>query len=601
MFKLNIIKSGHGGQRPLLLIISLLLGLSAVLTLWLILSALARPVHADTLCVKPGGGDGCYASINAALALAQENDTVRVAAGVYQENLFISRTVTLQGGWNLDFSIRDINTFSSTINPLNNTQSVVTIQGQSGSPSAVAPTVDGFVISGGRADLGSNHGGGLAIRDSNALIISNTIENNVAFLLGGGVWVQRGAPVLQGNQIRNNLTVGLGQEAYGGGVQLEAAQAVLAQNLFSGNVVSGTEAYGGGLQISSTGSGQVTLRLNHFISNTALAHPNTAPAELGYGGALALGGGRAQFHNNTMISNTAATAGGGMFIGGSFEDCCNLSGQYNLVQANTAVNGGGIFVGGDIEDCCQYHDTNTIVQHNSAENGGGLFIDGQSAALENSLFFSNTAVADGGGLLLEPGGMISFTNSAVIANLAGQDGGAIYNSGLISVSNTTVSSNRADGMGGGIANFDLINMANTTISDNASPDGAGLLNVDTVNVRNSLIALNDGNNCLGVLTSLGHNLEDGGTCALGQPSDMSNTAPSLDPLGGYGGGTPTHALAADSPAIDAGDNAACPATDQRGGARPVDGDGDGQAVCDIGAYEYGATLPWLYLPLVLRP
>jgi len=601
MLKLNIIKLWRGGQRPFLLIFTLLLGLSSLLTLWLMLSALTRPVYADTLCVKPGGGDGCHASINAALAFAQENDTIRVAAGVYQENVFISRTVTLQGGWSPDFSIRDINNFSSTINPLDNTQSVVAIQGQFGAPQTVAPTVDGFVISGGRADLNSNHGGGLSIRDSNALIISNTIENNVAFLLGGGVWVQRGAPRIQGNQIRNNLTVGLGQQAYGGGVQLEATQALLSQNIFSRNVVSGTEAYGGGVQISSTGSGQVMLRQNQFISNTALAHPNAAPAELGYGGALALGGGQAQFYNNTMISNTAATAGGGIFIGGSFEDCCNLTGQNNLVQFNTAVQGGGIFVGGDGDDCCQFHDTNTIVQNNSAENGGGLFIDGQHAALEGSLFISNTAVADGGGLFIETGSMISFTNSAAIANLAGQNGGAIYNSGLISVSNTTLSGNRADIMGGGIANFDLINMANTTISDNASPDGAGLLNVDTVNIRNSLIALNDGNNCLGVLTSLGHNLEDGGTCALGQPSDMPNTAPSLDPLGSYGGGTPTHALAADSPAIDAGDNTACPATDQRGGARPVDGDGDGQAVCDIGAYEYGATLPWLYLPLVMRP
>jgi hypothetical protein len=47
-----------------------------------------------------------------------------------------------------------------------------------------------------------------------------------------------------------------------------------------------------------------------------------------------------------------------------------------------------------------------------------------------------------------------------------------------------------------------------------------------------------------------------------------------------------------SPAIDAGNPAApgstalaCPATDQRGVARPQDGNSDGQAVCDIGAFE----------------
>jgi hypothetical protein len=41
-----------------------------------------------------------------------------------------------------------------------------------------------------------------------------------------------------------------------------------------------------------------------------------------------------------------------------------------------------------------------------------------------------------------------------------------------------------------------------------------------------------------------------------------------------------------SPGIDAGDAASCPAEDQRGNARPADGDGDGAAVCDIGAYEW---------------
>ncbi|RMF39901.1 MAG: hypothetical protein D6755_13910, partial [Anaerolineae bacterium] len=40
-----------------------------------------------------------------------------------------------------------------------------------------------------------------------------------------------------------------------------------------------------------------------------------------------------------------------------------------------------------------------------------------------------------------------------------------------------------------------------------------------------------------------------------------------------------------SPAIDAGTNAGCPATDQRGATRPADGNHDATSACDIGAYE----------------
>ena len=44
-------------------------------------------------------------------------------------------------------------------------------------------------------------------------------------------------------------------------------------------------------------------------------------------------------------------------------------------------------------------------------------------------------------------------------------------------------------------------------------------------------------------------------------------------------------LQPDSPAMDAGDNSVCPAVDVLGNSRPVDGNSDGDVVCDIGAYE----------------
>jgi hypothetical protein len=55
---------------------------------------------------------------------------------------------------------------------------------------------------------------------------------------------------------------------------------------------------------------------------------------------------------------------------------------------------------------------------------------------------------------------------------------------------------------------------------------------------------------------------------------------------------------AGSPAIDAGNNANCPAVDWRGYSRPIDGDEDGESICDLGAYELLPPAARVYLPIV---
>jgi hypothetical protein len=122
--------------------------------------------------------------------------------------------------------------------------------------------------------------------------------------------------------------------------------------------------------------------------------------------------------------------------------------------------------------------------------------------------------------------------------------------------------------------------------------GGGIL-ADTgavVMLRNTIVAGNTapaGANCGGptAVTSAGHNLDGGVSCGFAGPGDLSSTDPLLGPLAQNAGLGPTHALLAGSPAVDAGDAAACPATDQRGVPRPLDGDADGALACDIGAVE----------------
>ena len=78
---------------------------------------------------------------------------------------------------------------------------------------------------------------------------------------------------------------------------------------------------------------------------------------------------------------------------------------------------------------------------------------------------------------------------------------------------------------------------------------------------------------------MGYNLSDDASCNLTQPTDITNTDPLLGPLADNGGATLTHVLLPGSPAIDSGDDVACPASDQRGVSRPQG------AGCDRGAVE----------------
>lgn len=256
-------------------------------------TALTSPDH----CVRPGGGGTCFSTINAALAAAQANDVIGVAAGTYAEsvvsntftyNVLVDKTVTLEGGWKTDFTDRDpaVNVTTIQPDPANTVWSVVTILGQSGNTAAVAPIIDGFTLTGAQSD---NHGGGIRMHDSNAVIRNNLIKENSAFLFGGGVWAQRGAPRFENNRIENNSVNTDG--AVGGGLSLENTQATLIGNSLSGNSVTASGSGGG---IGIVGGGPIVLTDNVITDNTA------STTGQGFGGgiftdnvsSLALKGGR---------------------------------------------------------------------------------------------------------------------------------------------------------------------------------------------------------------------------------------------------------------------------------------------------------------------
>lgn len=241
-----------------------------------------------------------------------------------------------------------------------------------------------------------------------------------------------------------------------------------------------------------------------------------------------------------------------------------------------------------------------VVLGNVGFSGGALYNEvGATADIEDTLFRRNRHKVDGGGAAIFNLGQMNIRRSLFLRNQAriGIGGGAIYNNGLLDLTNVTVARNRArvSTAGGILTDVDgVTSLTNVTLVRNqARFVSGGIVNYGFTAAKNSIIADNFNNrvrdvNCGGTVqvVTLGYNIDSGAVCDFAGPGDLSNTAPRLLGEKNNGGVTYSRALAPQSPAIDAGDPEDCPVTDQRGVLRPVDGDGDSIARCDIGSFEF---------------
>ncbi len=231
-----------------------------------------------------------------------------------------------------------------------------------------------------------------------------------------------------------------------------------------------------------------------------------------------------------------------------------------------------------------------------AGNAGGAIRNVAEVLTVDGLSVRDNSAPRGAGIYVGPEGVAEIRNSAIHNNTATGDpdnerGGGIYNSGELTLVNVTISNNDAGDLGGGIFNESVISAVFVTIAENVSPIGGGIhqtIGTDA-DFFGSIIAGNTSGDCGGVfIDSLGFNISTS-DCNLTDPTDMPDTDPLIGPLQDNGGATRTHALLDGSPAVDLTDNEfTCFAvgTDQRGVVRPVDGDGDSDAICDSGAFEF---------------
>lgn len=329
------------------------------------------------------------------------------------------------------------------------------------------------------------------------LCSGTTIQNNNAYLAGGGVFIS-GNPSYSNQFVMNGNAV--------------------IQNCFSA-------ADGGGIMAAVCNSADSII-----ITQNAVIQNNTAHN----GGGIyfridtADAGGRLSIGDNVKISENIARNGNGggiyfsNFTGGSFIPAQLTVFQNAVISSNSALNGAGIyFVGTFINDMFIFSNMGQIIENTANQCGGGIFLSFPSGKanvfIEGGFIFRNIA-GTGGGIyfIANSGGIVHISDTTIMENIAdngiyGNGGGLWFsnisslNQTFITVSNSFIRDNIASGCGGGIyyyiAGYHLssFTVENSAVKSNlAKKNGGGLFmesaGGDTVKITNSRISENKSEN-----------------------------------------------------------------------------------------------------------
>lgn len=312
---------------------------------------------ANTYYVKPGSSGSCTqdqpCSLQTALGLAQNGDTIYVAQGIYTHTgaavITITRSITVAGGWDGIGSgpvNRNAELYQSILDG-EEARRVIYISGN------ITPTIDGFTIANGNAtgillsgcpSIADGCGGGIFSHMAHPIITNNTISNNVAAITtsgfptrttgyGGGLFLSYGAhTIIRNNEIISNTGSSANRGSGGGiffwGPSFDGLQVISNQVLSNSASTQSFLGYGGGIW----GAPDNSLFSNNIFKGNHVNGTNSN----GSGAAIFQYGGNAHLLNNTMQGNYGA-------------DVVNLQYSKSVFEGNVLIDN-NVLTGIQIQD-----------------------------------------------------------------------------------------------------------------------------------------------------------------------------------------------------------------------------------------------------------
>ena len=273
------------------------------------------------------------------------------------------------------------------------------------------------------------------------------------------------------------------------------------------------------------------------LSELTIQQGNATDAD-GRGGGIRSGGTGLTLSNVKVLSSTAQSHGGGVYVTGGltvsdslFQNNHSISGTGGAILSsgvtlmtdtqfmdNTArLSGGALYALGEL------HMSDGHFQGNqSLSDGGGLFSFSQTT-LQNTHFISNTAQDQGGGASAP--GVLTITNglfqqnqtiagtggglfgqdsatlhsTQFLSNTAASRGGGMYMLGAVTLTNSLFDGNQSLNQGGGLYGFGAITIDRTQFLGNMAVEGGGVYQGFDEDGRftNSLFADNQATNDVG--------------------------------------------------------------------------------------------------------